>query len=145
MNKVQIINKSKHPLPAYETIGSAGMDLRANLDQALILQPMERKLIPTGLFVAIPLGFEGQVRPRSGMAIKHGLSLINCVGTIDADYRGELQIPVVNLSKESFTLEDGMRIAQLVLAAHGRIEWSLTDDLPSTDRGQGGFGSTGQE
>ena len=125
MNKVEVINKSHHPLPNYETQGSAGMDLRANLEESVVLKPMERTLISTGLFMSIPLGFEGQIRPRSGMAIKHGLSLINCVGTIDADYRGEVKIPVINLSTETFIIEDGMRIAQFVLAAHGRVDWTF--------------------
>ena len=141
---VKIINKSKNPLPNYETIGSAGMDLRANLDAPITLQPMERQLIPTGLFVEIPLGYEGQVRPRSGLAIKHGLSLINCVGTIDSDYRGEIKIPMVNLSKEVFTIEHGERVAQFVLAAHGIVEWSVQESLNETERGAGGFGSTGK-
>lgn len=141
---VKIINKSKNPLPNYETIGSAGMDLRANLDAPITLQPMERQLIPTGLFVEIPLGYEGQVRPRSGLAIKHGLSLINCVGTIDSDYRGEIKIPMVNLSKETFTIEHGERVAQFVLAAHGIVEWSVQESLNETERGAGGFGSTGK-
>lgn len=145
MNKVEVINNSHHPLPNYETEGSAGMDLRAFLSKDVVLKPMERTLIPTGLFMSIPLGYEGQIRPRSGMAIKHGLSLINCVGTIDADYRGEIKIPVINLSTEIFTIEDGMRIAQFVLAAHGRVDWKITDNLSSTNRGEGGFGSTGQE
>lgn len=141
---VKIINKSKNPLPNYETIGSAGMDLRANLDAPITLQPMERQLIPTGLFVEIPLGYEGQVRPRSGLAIKHGLSLINCVGTIDSDYRGEIKIPMVNLSNEAFTIEHGERVAQFVLAAHGIVEWSVQESLNETERGAGGFGSTGK-
>lgn len=141
---VKIINKSNNPLPNYETIGSAGMDLRANLEQPIVLQPMERQLVPTGLFVEIPFGFEGQIRPRSGLAIKHGLSLINCVGTIDSDYRGEIKIPMINLSKEAFTIEHGERIAQFVLAAHGIIEWSLEETLNDTERGAGGFGSTGK-
>lgn len=141
---VKIVNKSKNPLPNYETIGSAGMDLRANLEAPITLQPMERQLIPTGLFVEIPLGYEGQVRPRSGLAIKHGLSLINCVGTIDSDYRGEIKIPMVNLSKEPFTIEHGERIAQFILAAHGIIEWSVQESLNETERGAGGFGSTGK-
>lgn len=141
---VKVINKSKNPLPNYETIGSAGMDLRANLERSITLQPMERQLIPTGLFVEIPLGYEGQIRPRSGLAIKHGLSLINCVGTIDSDYRGEIKIPMINLSKEAFTIEHGERVAQFVLAAHGIIEWSVEDSLNDTERGAGGFGSTGK-
>ncbi len=142
--QVKVINNSKNPLPNYETMGSAGMDLRANLDVAIVLKPMERMLIPTGLFVEIPLGFEGQIRPRSGLAIKHGLSLINCVGTIDSDYRGEIKIPLVNLSNDAFTIEHGERVAQFVLAAHSTVEWSLQDSLNDTERGAGGFGSTGK-
>lgn len=141
---VKVVNHSKHPLPSYETIGAAGMDLRANLDKSIILKPMERMLVPTGLYMEIPFGYEGQVRPRSGLAIKHGISLINCVGTIDSDYRGELKVPVINLSTESFEINDGERIAQFVLAKHGIVEWSVTDDLEATHRGTGGFGSTGK-
>ena len=141
---VKVINKSTNPLPAYETIGSAGMDLRANLAAPLIIKPMERILVPTGLFLEIPLGFEGQVRPRSGLAIKYGLSLINCVGTIDSDYRGEVKIPMINLGTEPFTIEHGERIAQLVLAKHGIVEWEVQDTLNDTERGVGGFGSTGK-
>lgn len=141
---VKVINKSTNPLPAYETIGSAGMDLRANLETPLIIKPMERILVPTGLFLEIPLGFEGQVRPRSGLAIKYGLSLINCVGTIDSDYRGEVKIPMINLGTEPFTIEHGERIAQLVLAKHGIVEWEVQDTLNETERGVGGFGSTGK-
>ncbi len=141
---VKVINKSTNPLPAYETIGSAGMDLRANLETPLIIKPMERILVPTGLFLEIPLGFEGQVRPRSGLAIKYGLSLINCVGTIDSDYRGEVKIPMINLGTEPFTIEHGERIAQLVLAKHGIVEWEVQDTLNDTERGVGGFGSTGK-
>jgi len=141
---VKVINKSQNPLPNYETTGSAGMDLRANLEEPITLQPMERKLIPTGLFVEIPMGYEGQIRPRSGLAIKHGLSLINCVGTIDSDYRGEVKIPLINLSNEAFTIEHGERVAQFVLAAHGMVEWQLESSLNDTKRGAGGFGSTGK-
>ncbi len=141
---VKVINKSQNPLPNYETTGSAGMDLRANLEEPITLQPMERKLIPTGLFVEIPMGYEGQIRPRSGLAIKHGLSLINCVGTIDSDYRGEVKIPLINLSNEAFTIEHGERVAQFVLAAHGMVEWQLESSLNDTTRGAGGFGSTGK-
>lgn len=141
---VKVINKSSNPLPAYETIGSAGMDLRANLETPLIIKSMERILVPTGLFLEIPLGFEGQVRPRSGLAIKYGLSLINCVGTIDSDYRGEVKIPMINLGSEPFTIEHGERIAQLVLAKHGIVEWEVQDTLNDTARGVGGFGSTGK-
>ncbi len=141
---VKIVNDSKHPLPSYETIGSAGMDLRANLEESVILKPMERKLIPTGLFIEIPMGYECQIRPRSGLSIKHGITLINCVGTIDSDYRGEIKIPLVNLSSEEFTIEDGMRVAQLILAKHEIIEWELEIKLNETERGKGGFGSTGK-
>lgn len=141
---VKIKSLSKHPLPSYETIGSAGMDLRANLDEAIVLNPMDRTLVPTGIFIEIPMGYEGQVRPRSGLSIKHGITLVNCVGTIDSDYRGELKVPVINLSKETFTINDGERIAQLVLAAHGIVEWSIADTLNDTQRGEGGFGSTGK-
>ncbi|MCH4890918.1 dUTP diphosphatase [Acidaminobacter sp. JC074] len=141
---VKVINRSKNPLPSYETAGSAGMDLRANLEEPITLQPMERKLIPTGLFMEIPMGYEGQIRPRSGMAIKHGLSLINCVGTIDSDYRGEVKIPMINLSNEAFTIEHGERVAQFVLAAHGMVEWQAEETLNDTKRGAGGFGSTGK-
>jgi dUTP pyrophosphatase len=144
MNRVKIINKSSHALPEYETTGSAGMDLRANLSENIAIKPMERILVPTGLFISIPLGFEGQIRPRSGMAIKHGISLINCVGTIDSDYRGEVKIPIINLGSTTFVIEDGMRIAQLVLASHGRIDWELMETLNDTGRGTGGFGSTGE-
>lgn len=141
---VKVINQSKHPLPQYETSGSAGMDLRANLENVIVLEPMQRCLVPTGLFMEIPMGYEGQIRPRSGLAIKHGISLINCVGTIDSDYRGEVQVPVINLSNKVFEILDGERIAQFVLAAHGMIEWSLEDNLVETKRGKGGFGSTGK-
>ena len=122
---VKVINKSSNPLPSYETIGSAGMDLRANLEKSIIIKPMERLLIPTGLFMEIPFGFEAQIRPRSGLAIKHGLSLINCVGTIDSDYRGEVKIPMINFGNENFTIEHGERVAQLVLAQHGIVNGNL--------------------
>lgn len=141
---VKVINQSKHPLPSYETLGSAGMDLRANLKEPIVLKPMDRCLVPTGLFMEIPFGFEGQIRPRSGLAIKHGISLINCVGTIDSDYRGELQVPVINLGHEEFIIQDGERIAQFVLAKHGLVEWALESELEDTSRGHGGFGSTGK-
>lgn len=141
---VKVINHSNNPLPSYETTGSAGMDLRANLEEPITLKPMERILVPTGLFMEIPIGYEGQVRPRSGLAIKHGLSLINCVGTIDSDYRGELKIPMINLGNKEFIINHGERVAQLVLAAHGMVEWQLEDDLNETERGIGGFGSTGK-
>ncbi len=141
---VKIVNESGHPLPSYETIGSAGMDLRANLEDSIVLKPMERKLIPTGIFIEIPLGYECQIRPRSGLSIKHGITLINCVGTIDSDYRGEIKVPLVNLGSEEFSVENGMRIAQLILAKHEIIEWELDIKLNETERGKGGFGSTGK-
>jgi dUTP pyrophosphatase len=142
---VRIINQSHHDLPNYQTPFSAGMDLRAYLPQgSLTLAPLERQLIPTGLFIELPAGYEAQVRPRSGMAIKHGISLINCVGTIDADYRGELKVPIVNLSNETFTIEDGMRIAQMVVARHETVVWQATEQLSTTQRSEGGFGSTGK-
>ncbi len=140
---VRIVNRSSFPLPEYQTAGSAGMDLRANLEVALTLAPLERQLIPTGLFVEIPLGYEGQVRPRSGLSIKRGLTCVNAVGTIDSDYRGELRVPMINLSTEAQTIEPGERIAQLVLARHGIIAWEPVDSLADSDRGTGGFGSTG--
>jgi dUTP pyrophosphatase len=142
--KVNIINKSKHALPAYETVASAGMDLRANLEQSIVLSPLERAMIPTGLFIELPIGFEAQVRPRSGLAWKHGLSVLNSPGTIDADYRGEIKVVLVNLSNEPFEIKDGERIAQMVVAAHARIEWEAVDSLEETQRGAGGFGSTGK-
>ncbi len=143
--KVQIVNKSKNALPKYETDGSAGMDLRANLDEPMTLQPLERKLVPTGLFVALPSGYEGQVRARSGLSIKKGITLINAVGTIDSDYRGELKIPVVNLSNEAYTINPGERVAQLVIAQYQRAEWQPVEVLDETPRGKGGFGHSGVE
>ena len=140
---VQIINKSKHQTPTYETEGSAGMDLRANIDEAIVLKPLERAIIKTGLFIALPVGYEAQVRPRSGLAAKKGITVLNSPGTVDADYRGEVKIPVINLSNSDFVITDGMRIAQFVLAAHGKVNWELTQDLDDTSRGTGGFGSTG--
>ncbi len=141
---VKIINRSRYELPKYQTVGSAGMDLRANLDEAITLAPMERRLIPTGLYIELPYGYEGQVRPRSGLSIKQGLTCVNAVGTIDSDYRGELRVPLINLSNEPQQLEPGERIAQLVLAKHGVIAWDEVDELSETDRGSGGFGSTGE-
>lgn len=141
--KIEIINKSKHQLPAYETIHAAGMDLRANLDEPIILKPLERILIPTGLFIAVPEGFEAQVRPRSGLAFKKGVTVLNSPGTIDADYRGEIKVILVNLSSEAFEITDGERIAQMIIAAHEKAEWSEVNELSSTDRGAGGFGHTG--
>ncbi len=142
--QVQIINKSKHPLPNYQTALSAGMDLRANLDEPVVLKPLERRLIPTGLYIALPQGYEAQIRPRSGLAIKHGISLVNTPGTIDADYRGEIGVILVNLSSEPFTVNDGERICQMVIAAYTKIEWLEKDELSETERGSGGFGHTGK-
>jgi len=141
--EIKIINQSKHPLPQYETSASAGMDLRANLDQAVVLQPMARLLIPTGLFLELPIGFEAQVRPRSGLALKKGVTVLNSPGTIDADYRGEVCVILVNLSQEAFTIADGERIAQMVIARHEIAEWVPVQVLSETERGAGGFGSTG--
>lgn len=140
---VQIINKSKHQIPAYETEGSAGMDLRANIDEAIVLKPLERAIIKTGLFIALPVGFEAQVRPRSGLAAKKGITVLNAPGTVDADYRGEIGVILVNLSNEDFTINDGERIAQLVIAKHERVNWQEVSVLDETERGAGGFGSTG--
>jgi|UniRef100_UPI004047385B dUTP pyrophosphatase len=141
--KVQIINKSKHEIPAYETEGSAGMDLRANLDEVVVLKPLERAIIKTGLFIALPIGFEAQVRPRSGLAAKKGITVLNSPGTVDADYRGEIGVILVNLSNENFTISDGERIAQLIIAKHERAQWKEVEVLDETERGSGGFGSTG--
>ena len=141
--RVKVINKSKHHLPQYETIASAGMDVRANIDQSITLAPLERSLIKTGLFVEIPIGFEIQVRPRSGLAFKKGITVLNSPGTIDADYRGEIGVLLVNLSSESFTIKDGERVAQLVLASHEQAIWHEVETLEDSGRGQGGFGSTG--
>ena len=139
----EIINKSKHTLPAYQTSGSSGMDLIANLSEPITLNPMDRKLIPTGLFIAIPDGHEVQIRPRSGMAFKRGLTVVNAPGTIDSDYRGELMVALINLSNESQVIMDGDRVAQMVLAKYEKVEWSEVDTLSETVRGEGGFGSTG--
>lgn len=141
--KVRIINRSRHPLPAYATPQSAGLDLRANIDTPVTLRPLERRLIPTGLSIALPDGYEAQVRPRSGLALKHGVTLLNTPGTIDADYRGEVGVILVNLSSEDFTVNDGDRIAQMVIARYERTEWEETDTLDETERGAGGFGHTG--
>ena len=141
--KIDIINKSKHPLPEYATEGSAGMDLRANIDEPIVLKPLERKLIPTGLFIALPYGYEAQIRPRSGLALKKGISLANAVATIDADYRGEIGVILINLSNEDFVVTDGERIAQMIIAKHERAEWNLVESLDETERGDGGFGHTG--
>lgn len=141
--KISVINRSKHPLPAYETAASAGMDLRANLDAPVTLAPLERKLIPTGLFIALPIGTEAQIRPRSGLAYKKGITVLNAPGTIDADYRGEVGVLLVNLSNDDFVVEDGERVAQMVIARHEQPEWHETETLEDTARGAGGFGSTG--
>lgn len=142
--KVKVINNSHHPLPRYETPLSAGMDVRANLDEPITLAPLERTLVSTGLFVELPEGYEMQVRPRSGLAAKFGLTVLNAPGTIDADYRGEVKVILVNLSNEPFTINDGERIAQLVVAQHAQVEWVDSDTLSESERGAGGFGSTGK-
>ena len=141
--KINIINKSAHELPNYETLASAGMDLRANISESIVLQPLERSIVTTGLFIELPIGFEAQVRPRSGLAAKKGITVLNAPGTVDADYRGEIGVILVNLSNEPFTVENGERIAQLVIARHERAEWNEVDILSDTVRGAGGFGSTG--
>lgn len=140
---VKIVNRSPYPLPRYQTALSAGMDLRANLTEALVLEPLARALVPTGLFIALPPGAEAQVRPRSGLAARSGITVLNSPGTVDADYRGELKVILVNLSREPFTVEPGERIAQLVVARHEQVEWEPAEVLDDTDRGAGGFGSTG--
>ncbi|MBW2960197.1 dUTP diphosphatase [Mesonia aestuariivivens] len=140
---VKIINKSNHELPAYETIASAGMDIRANLEDKIVLSPLDRIIVKTGLFIELPVGYEAQVRPRSGLAAKKGITVLNAPGTIDADYRGEIGVILVNLSKEAFVINDGERIAQLVIAKHERAEWQEVNALEESDRGEGGFGSTG--
>jgi deoxyuridine 5'-triphosphate nucleotidohydrolase (dut) len=141
--KIKIINKSEHPLPSYETIYSAGMDLRANVPGPSTLKPLQRAIVKTGLFIELPIGYEAQVRPRSGLAAKKGVTVLNAPGTIDADYRGEIGVILVNLSNEDFTIENGERIAQLVIAKHERAAWEEVDELEETSRGAGGFGSTG--
>jgi dUTP pyrophosphatase len=143
--QVQVINRSKHALPAYETEQSAGMDVRANIDEAISLGPLERAIIPTGLFIALPAGFEAQVRPRSGLAAKQGVTVLNSPGTIDADYRGEIKVILVNLSNETMQIQDGDRIAQLVIARYEQAVWAETELLNDTARGAGGFGSTGKQ
>ena len=141
--KVKVINKSKHVLPSYETSASAGLDVRANIDESITLKPLERALVKTGLFMEIPVGFECQVRPRSGLALKKGISVLNAPGTVDADYRGEVGVILINLSNEDFIIEDGERIAQLVFAEVKQANWTEVVELTETDRGEGGFGSTG--
>ena len=143
--KINIINKSSNSLPHYETIASAGMDIRAHLENEIVLPPMERVIIPTGLFMELPVGYEAQVRPRSGLAAKHGLTVLNSPGTVDADYRGEIGVILVNLSNTAFTIKNGERIAQMVIAKHDRAEWEEVQSLSDTSRGTGGFGSTGRK
>jgi dUTP pyrophosphatase len=140
---VQIINKSKHATPNYETDGAAGMDLRANIEEPITLKPLERTIVKTGLFIALPIGFEAQVRPRSGLAAKKGITVLNAPGTVDADYRGEIGVILVNLSNDDFVINDGERIAQLIIAKHERINWQEVTVLSETERGSSGFGSTG--
>ncbi len=142
--QVPVINRSHHALPAYATALSAGLDLRANIDAPIVLEPLQRALVPTGLFMALPAGVEAQVRPRSGLAIKHGITVLNSPGTIDADYRGEVCVILVNLSSEPFTINDGERIAQMVVACHEQVEWLPTETLEETERGAGGFGHSGK-
>ena len=143
MTKIKVINKGHQPLPAYATAQSAGMDLRANIDQPVVLHPMERKLIGTGLYIALPEGYEAQVRPRSGLALKHGLTVLNTPGTIDADYRGEIKVLLVNLSADDFVVNDGERIAQMVVARHEKADFIEVEALDETERGDGGYGHTG--
>ena len=142
--KVKIVNRSPYPLPAYATALSAGMDLRANLAEPLVLGTLERSMVPTGLYIELPAGFGAQIRPRSGLAAKHGISIVNAPGTIDADYRGEIRVVLVNLSNEPFTVEPGERIAQMVVARHEQVEWESVEELAESGRGSGGFGSTGK-
>jgi dUTP pyrophosphatase len=142
--KVKIVNKSKHPLPQYATVASAGFDVRANIDAPLVLKSMDRMLVPTGLFMELPEGSEAQVRPRSGLALKHGITVLNSPGTIDADYRGELKVLLINLSKDDFAINDGERIAQVVVAKHEQVQWIEVEQLMETERGAGGFGHTGK-
>uniref|UniRef100_UPI00402A3C6C dUTP diphosphatase n=1 Tax=Prevotella sp. TaxID=59823 RepID=UPI00402A3C6C len=143
MMKVQIINRGHQPLPAYATPQSAGMDLRANIDESIVLHPMERLLVPTGLFMALPAGFEAQIRPRSGLALKHGITVLNTPGTIDADYRGEIMVLLINFSQTDFVINDGERIAQMVIAKHENAEFIEVETLDETERGAGGYGHTG--
>lgn len=142
--KIKIVNRSKHPLPAYSTIHSAGMDIRADIDDDMVLNPMERTIVKTGLFLEIPEGYEAQIRPRSGLAIKHGITVLNSPGTIDADYRGEVCIILINLSNEKFLIKDGERICQMIISKHEKAEWVQVESLQETQRGAGGFGHTGK-
>lgn len=143
--KIKIINKSNHPLPSYATGASAGVDLRASITEPLTLKPLERTLVSTGLYIELPVGYEAQVRPRSGLAAKHGITVLNSPGTIDADYRGEIKVILVNLSNETFIINNGERVAQMVIAKHEQAEWILTEELADTERGAGGFGHTGSK
>ncbi|MGI6231272.1 MAG: dUTP diphosphatase [Prevotella sp.] len=143
MIQIRVINKGHQPLPAYATEDSAGLDLRANITDSIVLHPLERRLIPTGLHIALPKGYEAQVRPRSGLALKHGITVINTPGTIDADYRGEVMVALVNLSNEDFTINDGERIAQMVIAQYTKVDFQLVEELDETERGEGGYGHTG--
>lgn len=143
--KIKVINKSKHELPSYATGAAAGMDLRANIDSPIVLKSLERTLVATGLFIELPVGYEAQIRPRSGLAFKNGLTVLNSPGTIDADYRGEIKVILVNLSKEDFTINDGERVAQMVIAKHEQAEWQEVQVLEESGRGEGGFGSTGKK
>jgi dUTP pyrophosphatase len=145
MLKVKVINRSRFDLPRYATPLSAGMDVRANIDEAVVLRPLERAMIPTGLSIELPEGYEMQIRPRSGLAAKHGITVLNSPGTIDADYRGEIRVILVNLSNEEFRIEAGERIAQMVVARHEQVEWEMTEELAESERGEGGFGSTGKK
>lgn len=142
--KVRVINKSSNALPEYETLLSAGMDLRANIEVPIVLPPLQRVLVPTGLFIELPTGFEAQIRPRSGLAFKYGVTVLNSPGTIDADYRGEIKILLVNLSDKAFEIKNAERIAQMIVAKHERVEWELAEELTQTQRGEGGFGHTGK-
>ena len=143
--KIKVINQSKHSLPKYETALAAGMDLRANLDESIVLKPLERTLVGTGLFIELPEGYEAQIRPRSGLAYKHGLTVLNSPGTIDADYRGEIKVLLVNVSNQEFDVNDGERVGQMVIARHETIEWAEVTELSETSRGAGGYGSTGKK
>ena len=143
MLKVKIINRGRQPLPTYATALSAGMDLRANIDEDITLQPMQRQLVPTGLYIALPEGYEAQIRPRSGLALKHGVTVLNTPGTVDADYRGEIMVLLVNFSNEPFVVKDGERIAQMIVAKHEQVNFELTETLDETERGAGGYGHTG--
>ena len=141
---IKVVNKSKHDLPEYRTENSAGMDLKANVERAIILKPMERALIPTGLYIELPEGFEAQIRPRSGIAINHGITVLNTPGTIDSDYRGEIRVIVINLSDKEYKIDDGERISQMIISRFEKVQWDEVDIIPGTERGEGGFGHTGQ-